>query len=70
MAKARKAARKSARKPVAKRRTKKAKLKGRRVSKRSVAKKKKKGIIAGNVQAVAESVSLRSRLGGRNTFED
>jgi hypothetical protein len=72
MAKRRKTARKSAAKRPAKRRgTRTAKLKGRKVAKPRRAKaRKRKGMLAGALDAVREAAGLRSRLEGRNTFED
>ncbi len=72
MAKTRKAARKSAAKRSAKKagRTTTAKLKGRKVAKAKSRTAKKKGVIAGTMDAIAEAVRLRTRLGGHNRFED
>jgi hypothetical protein len=69
MAKKRKVARKSAKRPAKKRGVRTAKLKGRKV-RRKARSPKKRGFIAGTVAAVTEAVGLRSRLGGRNSFED
>jgi hypothetical protein len=71
-------ARKKTRKPAAKRRAKKAKrktvkLKGRKVVKRKAkraAPPKQQGVISSAVQTVTEAMGLRSKLEGRNTFED
>jgi hypothetical protein len=75
-------ARKKTRKPAAKRAAKKAKrtaakrktvkLKGRKVVKRKAkrAPPKKQGVIAGAVQAVTDTLGLRTKLEGPNTFED
>ena len=77
MAKSRKKARKAAAKrPAKKARRGTAKPKGRKVTKaRSKAKPKrakapKQGVIAGTVQTVTDAIGLRSRMAGRNTFED
>jgi hypothetical protein len=76
-------ARKKTRKPAAKRAAKKAKrtaakrktvkLKGRKVVKRKAkraAPPKKQGIIASAVQTVTDTLGLRRKLEGPNTFED
>ena len=71
-------ARKKTRKPAAKRAAKKTKrktvkLKGRKVVKRKAkraAPPKQQGIISNAVQTVTEAMGLRSKLEGRNTFED
>jgi hypothetical protein len=71
-------ARKKARKPAAKRAAKKAKrktvkLKARKAVKRKAkraAPPKKQGIIASAVQTVTDTLGLRRKLEGRNTFED
>jgi hypothetical protein len=75
MAKARKKTGKSATKRTAKKskRVTTAKLKGRKVSKRKAkraAPRKKQGIISSAVQSVTETLGLRTKLEGRNTFED
>ena len=71
--------RKKAGKAAAKRPAKKAKgvttakLKGRKVAKRKAkraAPRKKQGIISSAVQSVTETLGLRTKLEGRNTFED
>jgi hypothetical protein len=71
-------ARKKTRKPAAKRGAKKTKrktvkLKGRKVAKRKAkraAPPKKQGVIASAVDTVADTLSLRRKLEGPNTFED
>ena len=72
-------ARKKARKPAAKRGVKKtkrktAKLKGRKVAKRKAKKRaappKQQGVIASAVETVTDTLSLRRKLEGPNTFED
>ena len=77
MAKARKKTRKPAKKArrKTKRKTKRktAKLKGRKVVKRKAkraAPPKQQGVISSAVQTVTEAMGLRSKLEGRNTFED
>jgi hypothetical protein len=75
MAKKRKAVRKSKTKRSAKKRAAKrtAKLPGRKVAKRKAkraAPRKKQGVISSAVQAVTETLGLRTKLEGRNTFED
>jgi hypothetical protein len=75
MAKTRKKARKAAAKRPVKtaKHTTTAKLKGRKVSKRKAkraAPPKKQGIISSAVQTVTEAMGLRTKLEGRNTFED
>jgi hypothetical protein len=73
MAKKRKAARKATKRPAKKRGMRTAKLKGRKVAKRKAkraAPRKKQGIISSAVQSVTETLGLRSKLEGRNTFED
>ena len=71
-------ARKKTRKPAAKRAAKKAKrktvkLKGRKIVKRKAkraAPPKQQGVIASAVETVSETMSLRRKLEGPNTFED
>lgn len=71
-------ARKKTRKPAAKRGAKKAKRKtvkrkGRKVAKRKArraAPPKKQGIVASAVQTVTDTLGLRRKLEGPNTFED
>ena len=67
MAKARKA-RGAAKRSAKKRTVRTAKLKGRKVAKPRRAKARKKGILAGAMQAVSEMTSLRRRM-NRNKFE-
>jgi hypothetical protein len=69
MAKKRKAARKATKRPAKKRGMRTAKLKGRKVTRKAKA-TKKRGVFAGAVAAVTEAVGLRTRLGGHNNFED
>ena len=69
MAKKRKAARKATKRPAKKRGMRTAKLKGRKVKRKAKA-AKKQGVFASAVAAVSDAVSLRTRLGGHNTFED
>ncbi len=69
MAKSRKTARRSATKRATKKRTvRTAKLKGRKVAKPRRAKAKRKGLLAGAMDAVREATGLRRRM-DRNTFE-
>jgi hypothetical protein len=71
-------ARRKTRKPAAKRGAKKArrktaKLKGRKVAKRRArraAPRKKQGVISSAMDAVTETLGLRRKLEGPNTFED
>jgi hypothetical protein len=70
MAKSRKTARKTAAKRPAKKTTRTAKLKGRKVAKPRARRAKKQGMVASAVQAIGDAVRLRTRLGGHNTFED
>jgi hypothetical protein len=72
MAKARKKTRKAVAKRPAKKATRTAKLKGRKVAGKPKARraKKKQGLVASAVEAIGEAVRLRTRLGGHNNFED
>ena len=63
-------ARKKTRKPAAKRATKKAKRKTVKRKAKRAAPPKKQGIISSAMDTVAETLSLRRKLEGHNTFED
>jgi hypothetical protein len=67
MAKKRKTARKATKRPAKKRGMRTAKLKGRKVTRKAT---KKQGVFGRAVAAVSDAVSLRTRLGGHNRFED
>ena len=73
MAKARKKTRKPAKGAAKKAKRKTVKRKGRKAVKRKAkraAPRKKPGVISSAVQTVTEAMGLRSKLEGRNTFED
>jgi hypothetical protein len=73
MAKARRKARKPAKRAAKKPRRKTAKRKGRKAVKRKArraAPRKQQSIIASAVDTVAETMELRRKLEGPNTFED
>ena len=73
MAKARKKTRKPAKKARRMTKRKSVKLKGRKVVKRKAkraAPPKQQGVVSSALQTVTEAMGLRSKLEGRNTFED